>query len=337
MHPKHPHGSQFSKREKEVTGLLLQGKSNKQIALSLGISQSTVEYHLKNVYKKLQVSSRTEAVLRLGKSVGDDVPGELRESIVEIARRDVDNDDKPISTRRILMNKIYLVIGGLLTTALAVVLILVNVPAQSAEVTPTAIASSVTEVPTEIATETPIPTPTPLSTFPAPYVKMSNPALDLVDIRINAKDDWITAIFYLSDVPSQLTFDKEGGVDINGIEYMWKICVDTDNNKNTGSSLGFSAGSDYCLSAIHFKSSHTPKTMPIEQGVQVNIWELGGESENHIADGTIDVDTEGNTIQFSGKIPGITNSSQFYYDIYDGDYGAMDISGPLFDRLFIEE
>ena len=64
------HNSQFSQREKEVTEVLLQGKSNKQIALALGISASTVEYHLKNIYKKLQVNSRTEAVLRLGKSIG---------------------------------------------------------------------------------------------------------------------------------------------------------------------------------------------------------------------------------------------------------------------------
>jgi hypothetical protein len=56
---------------------LLQGKSNKQIALALGISASTVEYHLKNVYKKLGVSSRTEAVLRMGKSVGGGGTGEL--------------------------------------------------------------------------------------------------------------------------------------------------------------------------------------------------------------------------------------------------------------------
>ena len=69
--------NQFSEREKEVTGLILQGKSNKQLALALGISASTVEYHLKNVYKKLQVNSRTEAVLRLGKSVGDNITSEL--------------------------------------------------------------------------------------------------------------------------------------------------------------------------------------------------------------------------------------------------------------------
>jgi DNA-binding CsgD family transcriptional regulator len=337
MYPEHLDIHQFSKREKEVMKLLLQGKSNKQIALSLGIAQSTVEYHLKNVYKKLQVSSRTEAVLLLGKSIGDDLSSELGESIVEIGHGDADNNGQPISTRRIPMNKTYLVIGGLLTTALVVMFILVREPVQSAKVAPTIIASNGTEVPAEITTETPIPTPTPLSTFPAPYSKMSDPALDLTDIRVNAKNDLMTAILYLNDVASELTFDKEGGVEINGIEYMWKICVDTDSNKNTGSSLGFAAGSDYCMSAIHFKSSHTPKTMPIEQGVQVNIWELGGESENHIADGTIEVDTDGNTIKLSGKIPGITNSSQFYYEIYDGDYGAMDISGLLFDRLLIEE
>ena len=72
----------LSKRENEVVELLLQGKSNKQIAVTLGISPSTVEFHLKNVYAKLQVNSRAEAILKLGKSIG--LIGEnLRESVVE--------------------------------------------------------------------------------------------------------------------------------------------------------------------------------------------------------------------------------------------------------------
>ena len=78
------HANRFSERENEVIELLLQGKSNKQIALLLGISASTVEYHLKNIYKKLQVSSRTEAVLRLGKSVGSDNTSGLGKSTVEM-------------------------------------------------------------------------------------------------------------------------------------------------------------------------------------------------------------------------------------------------------------
>ena len=59
---------QLSKREGEVVDQLRQGKSNKLIAASLGISERTVEFHLKNVYDKLQVSSRVELVLKLGES-----------------------------------------------------------------------------------------------------------------------------------------------------------------------------------------------------------------------------------------------------------------------------
>jgi len=76
------HNNYLSKREKEVAELLLQGKSNKQIALALGISNSTVEFHLKNLYAKLHVSSRAEAILTLGKSTGLIVEN-LRESVVE--------------------------------------------------------------------------------------------------------------------------------------------------------------------------------------------------------------------------------------------------------------
>jgi LuxR family maltose regulon positive regulatory protein len=60
--------AQLSKREKEVVQLVLQGKSNKQIALALNISVRTVEFHLKNIYAKLQVSSRIELILRLGQT-----------------------------------------------------------------------------------------------------------------------------------------------------------------------------------------------------------------------------------------------------------------------------
>ncbi len=58
----------FTGREKEVVNLLLEGKSNKQIAFLLGISKSTVEFHLKNIYSKLGVTSRAEAILSLSKN-----------------------------------------------------------------------------------------------------------------------------------------------------------------------------------------------------------------------------------------------------------------------------
>ena len=62
--------NQLSSREAEVVNLLLEGKSNKLIASALGISGSTVEFHLKNIYAKVQVSSRMELVLKLGQSTG---------------------------------------------------------------------------------------------------------------------------------------------------------------------------------------------------------------------------------------------------------------------------
>lgn len=52
----------LSKREREVLQLLTEGKDNQKIALSLGVSVNTVEKHLKNIYEKLCVTSRTEAV-----------------------------------------------------------------------------------------------------------------------------------------------------------------------------------------------------------------------------------------------------------------------------------
>jgi DNA-binding CsgD family transcriptional regulator len=58
----------LSSREREVANLLLEGKSNKLIASSLGISESTVEFHLKNIYTKFQVASRMELVIKLGQS-----------------------------------------------------------------------------------------------------------------------------------------------------------------------------------------------------------------------------------------------------------------------------
>ncbi len=147
----------FSEREYDVIKLLLQGKSNKQIALTLGVSQSTVEYHLKNVYKKLQVSSRTEAVLRLGKSIGDNITSALGKSTVEMDSEPTDNGGKPISTRRIPMKSLLYIIGvRLLMAVLVFVLVSMTMPTNKANPKPITQAgvTSVTQQPTE----TPLPT-----------------------------------------------------------------------------------------------------------------------------------------------------------------------------------
>jgi LuxR family maltose regulon positive regulatory protein len=51
----------LSDRERQILGHLAEGKQNKQIANLLFVSPETVKWHLKRIYDKLSVSSRTEA------------------------------------------------------------------------------------------------------------------------------------------------------------------------------------------------------------------------------------------------------------------------------------
>jgi DNA-binding NarL/FixJ family response regulator len=51
-------------RESEILGLLARGYVAKEIADQLGISYETVRGHLANIYEKLHVRSRTEAVIQ---------------------------------------------------------------------------------------------------------------------------------------------------------------------------------------------------------------------------------------------------------------------------------
>ena len=54
----------LTERESEVLTYAAKGHTNKMIAHELGISSRTVQGHLANIYSKLRVSSRTEAVMK---------------------------------------------------------------------------------------------------------------------------------------------------------------------------------------------------------------------------------------------------------------------------------
>lgn len=54
----------YSKREGEILQLLAVGKSNRQIAETLDISEKTVKNHVNNLFKKLQVADRTQAAVK---------------------------------------------------------------------------------------------------------------------------------------------------------------------------------------------------------------------------------------------------------------------------------
>lgn len=55
----------LSRRECEVVHELVQGRSNKAIARTLDLTEHTVKFHLKNIFRKLEVSRRTQAIARV--------------------------------------------------------------------------------------------------------------------------------------------------------------------------------------------------------------------------------------------------------------------------------
>jgi DNA-binding NarL/FixJ family response regulator len=63
MRDDEPDSSRLTKRELEVLKLVVEGKTNQGIGVSLGISEKTVEKYLEAVFSKLGVSSRVEAAV----------------------------------------------------------------------------------------------------------------------------------------------------------------------------------------------------------------------------------------------------------------------------------
>ena len=51
----------LTERETQILRMVVEGKGNKAIANRLGLSEGTIKSHLRNIYRKLQVQTRTEA------------------------------------------------------------------------------------------------------------------------------------------------------------------------------------------------------------------------------------------------------------------------------------
>jgi DNA-binding NarL/FixJ family response regulator len=59
---RHPERERLTPRELEVLGWMVQGLSNREIAAAIGRTEETAKIHLKSIFAKLKVATRTEAV-----------------------------------------------------------------------------------------------------------------------------------------------------------------------------------------------------------------------------------------------------------------------------------
>jgi len=73
----------LTKREIQVLTLIIEGRSSREVADILYVSKRTVDFHLANIYEKLQVSNRLQAfrrATRLGLIPGNILFREMTES-----------------------------------------------------------------------------------------------------------------------------------------------------------------------------------------------------------------------------------------------------------------
>jgi DNA-binding NarL/FixJ family response regulator len=62
--PIHKPGQALSFRERQIVALIAEAKANKEIAYDLCLSEGTVKEYLYHIFRKLNVTSRTELALR---------------------------------------------------------------------------------------------------------------------------------------------------------------------------------------------------------------------------------------------------------------------------------
>ena len=149
--------------------------------------------------------------------------------------------------------------------------------------------------------------------------------IDIRGVTTALDGETLTATFQLRDVPETFTFDRTG-VPAHALEYSWEVSIDVDNDPETGTD-----GFDYMLSAGYFvhplsRDSNTVAQLTQPGFAEVSIWGLDREGNRVLAEGSIEVSTEENTITLSGEIPGITEESPLRFEAYDYFAGSVEMS-----------
>jgi DNA-binding NarL/FixJ family response regulator len=67
----------LTRQQLVVLKMMREGKLNKQIAFEIGLSETTIKSHVSEILRKLNVISRTQAVLKLTKIDFESIAGKL--------------------------------------------------------------------------------------------------------------------------------------------------------------------------------------------------------------------------------------------------------------------
>lgn len=166
----------FSERETAVIALLTRGMSNKQIALSLGLSVRTVEFHLTNIYAKLSVASRAEAIVALAET-------HRWESTVDEGQHRTEDTTGLQPTRRIPMRTLPYIGAVSLALLLVALLVMTKILTPSSAPVPThfssATATSSPPPPTATSTSTNAPSSAAFHTPPLSYTSATGIAVEV--------------------------------------------------------------------------------------------------------------------------------------------------------------
>ncbi|MEM9221755.1 MAG: LuxR C-terminal-related transcriptional regulator [Pseudomonadota bacterium] len=102
------YADRFSARERDILRWCSQGKTNWEMAQILAISENTIRFNLKRVFRKLDVATRSAAVrAALDRGVIEAAPSERKAALTEMYRSFVEGDAGPL--RALLADDVVLV------------------------------------------------------------------------------------------------------------------------------------------------------------------------------------------------------------------------------------